>query len=175
MNWYSFTLTQTSDISLSLSSTDLGDPSQPALLAPAFSLYSGQFVTNSFDTNPIYPLASGQRGLVNTAASFSLTTQPQDGDPVANERTVNFITSASVSPGVAGTASIVNLLLGPGNYTIIAGGNNAYTAAQDGNNVYGATFSFSAAAVPVPGAFWLMASALGGLTLAGRRKLQSSL
>ena len=170
VNWYSFSLSQPSLVSLSLSSTDIGNVAQPALLAPAFSLYDGQFVTNSFDTNPIYPLADGQRGLVNTAGSFSMTTQPQDGDPVANERTVNFITSASVNPGETGTAAIVNLLLAPGDYTIIASGNNAYTAAEDGNNVYGATFSFSTTAVPAPGAFWLMSSAVAGFGLFGRRK-----
>jgi len=163
VNFYNFHLNQASFVSLSLTSTDIGDPvNAPALVAPAFSLYSGVFVAESFDTNPIYPLAQGQRGLVNTLGSFSLTTQPQDGDPVANERTVHFITSAT--DGGTGTAQINQFLLGPGDYTIIASGNSPYVPAQDGNAIYGATFAF-ATAVPEPGIVWML---LGGV-LAGLR------
>ena len=165
VNWYSFTLTKESTVSLSLVK-DLIE----GLAAPAFSLYSGLFVEDSYDVNPVIPLGPGQTGLVNTAASFSMTTATTTpaGTPLQNVRTLNFITSAT--DGGTGTAQLVNFLLGPGDYSIIAGGNSPYTAADDGLSIYGAKISFSTSPVPLPAGVWLFGSGLMGLLYSAKRK-----
>lgn len=167
VNWYSFTLTQTSEITLKLTSSALAGT---ALAAPAFSIYSGLFVKSSYDVNPIIPLLSDERGLVNTAGSFALTTDSITlTQAQANLRTINFITSATGSGN--GTAELVNYVLGPGSYSVIAGGNSPYTLNDDGYTNYGAVISYAAvSAVPVPGAFGLMSSALAVFGFFGRRK-----
>ena len=163
VNWYSFSLSQTSNVTITLQGFQdiAGDP---ALLNPAFSLYSGQFVDQSFDVNPIIPLAPNERGLVNTAQSFTLTTD--DANAAANLRTVDFLSSATAIG--TGTAELVNFLLGPGDYTVIAGGNSPL--ANDNGTTPSGIITFDASPVPLPGAFWLMSSAFAGLGLFGRRK-----
>jgi len=168
VNWYSFTLTQTSEITLSITSSDQAGPGTQ-LTAPAFSLYKGLFVDQSFDVNPLIPLGSN-RGLVNTAASFTLTTDSLSlAQAQANERTINYITSAT--DGGTGTAELVNYLLGPGSYSVIAGGNSPYDLAVDQSGLQlGAIIAFTSTPVPVPAAFWLMSTFLAGLGLFGKRK-----
>ncbi len=164
VNWYSFTLTKESTVSLSLVK-DLIE----GLAAPAFSLYSGLFVEDSYDVNPVIPLLPGQTGLVNTAATFSMTTTSGNlALDQKNLRTLNFITSAT--DGGTGTAQLVNFLLGPGDYSIIAGGNSPYTAADDGLSIYGAKISFATSPVPLPAGVWLFGSGLMGLLLSAKRK-----
>jgi len=167
VNWYSFTLSQASTVSLSLVK-DLFD----GLAAPAFSLYSGVFVEDSYDVNPIIPLQSGQTGLVNTAASFSMTTTSGNlALDQQNVRTLNFITSAT--DGGTGTAQLMNFNLGPGDYSVIAGGNSPYTLADDGLSIYAAKISFAAtpvSAVPLPAGIWLFGSGLMGLLFSVKRK-----
>ena len=172
VNWYSFTLTQASDVTLKFASSPVTGGAA-GLSALGLSLYSGLFVDNSFDVNLLIPLAAGQRGLVNTAQSFSMTTDTPNLTIAQHDlRTINFI--ADATDGGTGTAQLANVLLGPGSYSVIASGNNPWTVAEAGLAQYGATISFAAtpAAVPVPGAFWLMSSALGALGLFGRRKNQ---
>ncbi len=167
VNWYSFTLSQASTVSLSLVK-DLFD----GLAAPAFSLYSGVFVEDSYDVNPIIPLQPGQTGLVNTAASFSMTTTSGNlALDQHNVRTLNFITSAT--DGGTGTALLVNFLLGPGSYSVIAGGNIPFTTADEGLSIYAAKVSFAAtqvSAVPLPAGIWLFGSGLMGLLFSVKRK-----
>jgi len=166
VNWYSFTLTKESTVSLSLVKDING-----GLAAPAFSLYSGLFVEDSYDVNPIYLfVVDHQRGLVNTAASFSMTTagNTPEGTPEQNKRTINFITSAT--DGGTGTAQLVNFNLGPGDYSVIAGGNSLWTEADDGQSKYGAKISFATSPVPLPAGVWLFGSGLTGLLFAAKRK-----
>jgi hypothetical protein len=167
VNWYSFTLAQASTISLSLAKLPDG-----GLTAPAFSLYSGLFVDQSFDVNPIIPLLPGQNGLVNTAASFSMTTDTNVlSIDQAHLRTINFITSAT--DGGTGTAQLMNFNLGPGDYSVIAGGNSPYNVADDGLSIYAAKISFAASpvsAVPLPAGVWLFGSGLMGLLYSAKRK-----
>lgn len=167
VNWYSFKLTQASNINLSLVTDPFG-----GLTAPAFSLYSGVFVEDSYDVNPIIPLQPGQNGLVNTAASFSMTTDTNIlSIDQAHLRTINFITSAT--DGGTGTAQLVNFILGPGDYSVIAGGNSPYTLADDGLSIYAAKISFAASpvsAVPLPAGVWLFGSGLMGLLYSAKRK-----
>lgn len=185
--WYKFTLTSPEEITLKFTNANIPAANNP-LASLGFSLYSGLVVTQSYDVtgidgyttvNPntpanlntagVYP---DERGLVNTAASFSLTTASGTlAQRVANERTLNFITSAT--DGGTGTAQLVNYLLGPGDYSVVAGGNSAWSAAQEGFADSSATIMFSAvpvSAVPVPAAFWLMGSALAGFGFFGQRK-----
>ena len=170
VNWYNFHLSQATNITLTLAS-DTTTSAQAGLAAPAFSLYSGLFVNDSFDTNPIIPIPAGGRGLVNTAASFTLTTDTStiatDGLPADNVRTVNYLTSAT--DGGTGVADLVNYHLAAGDYTIIAGGNNVLNSTNEAAGaIYGATISLTS--VPVPGALWLMGSALASLRLVSRRQ-----
>jgi len=174
VNWYKFTLTQESYINLSLTSSDLAGAGTQ-LEAPAFSLYSGIFVNQSYDNDgtdlsAVVPTLVGERGLVNTAASFTLSTYTGvTSIDEANIRTVNFITG--VTDGGTGTAALVNYLLGPGTYTVVAAGNSPYTLAADNSGaLYGAIVAFTATPVPAPAAFWLMSTALTGLGLFGKRK-----
>lgn len=167
VNWYSFTLTQASTISMSLAKFPV-----EGLAAPAFSLYSGLFVDQSFDVNPIIPLLPGQNGLVNTAASFSMTTDTNVlSIDQAHLRTINFITSAT--DGGTGIAQLVNFNLAPGDYSVIAGGNIPYTLADDGLSIYAAKIAFAASpvsAVPLPAGVWLFGSGLMGLVYSAKRK-----
>jgi len=167
VNWYSFTLTRASNISLSLAKL----PAE-GLTAPAFSLYGGLFVDQSYDVNPIIPLLPGQKGLVNTAASFSMTTDTNTlSIDTANVRKINFITSAT--DGGTGTAQLVNFNLGPGDYSVIAGGNSPYNVADDGLSIYAAKISFAASpvsSVPLPAGVWLFGSGLMGLLYSAKRK-----
>jgi len=170
VNWYSFTLSQASDITLSISTVGIASSLNP-LTSIGFSLYSNTFVSQSYDITPVPGLTTGpgERGLVNTAASFTLTTASANvAYDISNERTISFITSQTGTD----TAALVNYLLGPGTYSVIAGGNDAYSLTQDGLANYTANVSFSATAapVPVPAAFWLMGSVLAGLRLFGGRK-----
>lgn len=176
VNWYSFTLTQTSDITLSITAATAAQAAanggDTPLAAPAFSLYNGLFVTNSYDVNPLIPL-DGHRGLVNTTASFSLTTDTTNlAQAQADLRTITYITSATDHG--TGTAELVNYLLGPGSYSVVAGGNipnpNPDEVAQ--SDAWITFTSTTVTAVPVPGAFWLMSSALLSLGFFGRRKNQ---
>ncbi|MDD2658557.1 MAG: hypothetical protein PHY54_02610 [Methylococcales bacterium] len=185
--WYKFTLTSPEDITLKITNSGIAAANNP-LAAIGFSLYSGTVVSQSFDvtgingyttvtpntpasqnTAGVYP---DERGLVNTAGSFSLTTAAGTiAQRIANERTLNFITSAT--DGGTGTAQLVNYLLGPGDYSVVAGGNSAWNVDQEGLANSTATVMFSAvpvSAVPVPAAFWLMGSALAGFGFFGQRK-----
>lgn len=167
VNWYSFTLSQASTVSLSLVK-DVFD----GLAAPAFSLYSGLFVEDSYDVNPVIPLQPGQNGLVNTAATFSMTTTSGNLTlDQQNVRTLNFIISAI--DGSTGTAQLVNYILGPGSYSVIASGNSPYAAEDDGLSIYAAKISFAAtpvSAVPLPAGVWLFGSGLIGLLYSAKRK-----
>lgn len=173
VSFYSFTLTQASDINFSLTSAGFNPVG-----ALGFSLYSGLLVRNAWDFSrlPGYSATAGEKGLVNTAASFTMATDTGNNTIDTNNiRTLNFLTSTT--DGGTGTASLVNYLLGPGKYSIVAGGNTAWSLAQDLNSTYTANVSFSAtpaavSAVPVPAAFWLMGSALVSLRVFGQRKSQ---
>ena len=82
-------------------------------------------------------------------------------------RTVNYLTSAT--DGGTGVADLVNYHLAAGDYTIIAGGNNVLNSTNEAAGaIYGATISLTS--VPVPGALWLMGSALASLRLVSRRQ-----
>jgi hypothetical protein len=185
--WYSFSLTSAEDITLKITNAGIPAASNP-LATIGFSLYSGTFVNQSFDVTgvngyttvtPDTPASQNtagvtpdERGLVNTAGSFSLTTASGTlATKMANERTINYITSTT--DGGTGTAQLVNYLLGPGTYSVLAGGNSAWNIDQDGVANSSATVTFSAvpvSAVPVPAAFWLMGSALAGFGFFGQRK-----
>ena len=72
---------------------DNGANTVPA--APAFSLYNGQFVDQSFDSGSIILLAADGRDLVNTAGDFTLTATNGDATDISNERTVHYLTCAT--------------------------------------------------------------------------------
>ena len=186
LGWYSFTLTKASDVTLNFTNAGIAAASNP-LTALGLSLYSGIFVTNSFDAltpahyaaisaaniaKTPYPLTTqaNERGLVNTAGSFSMTTDTANANN--NIRTVNYI--ASATDGGTGTASLIEHNLAAGTYTVIGGGNLAWNINQDGIANSAATISFTStpavSAVPVPGAVWLMGTALAGFRLFGQRK-----
>ena len=113
-----------------------------------------------------YPLNQpiGQRGLVNTLGSFALTTD--DSNAAINVRTINYINSTTdAGTGIA----LLTAILQPGDYTIIAGGNNPWDPVNDNRANYNAQINFSSSAVPVPSAVWLMGSVLAGFRLLGRR------
>jgi len=174
VGWYGFTLTEASDITLKFTNAGIVAGDAP-LTALGFSLYSGQLWNNAYDITklPDYSTApgDGQRGLVNTAASFGMTTEGNIANATAHIRNLTFLTSAS--DGGTGTASLVNYLLGPGTYSVIAGGNSLFTDLEDANAAWAGKISYSAvapSAVPVPAAFWLMGSALAGFRFFGQRK-----
>lgn len=161
VNWYSFSLTAAAEITLTL--TSVNDGTNPALAAPAFSLYSGVLVTDAWDDSIYAPLPAGQRGAVNTAQSFGMTLQTDSTG--ADWRVIDFLGSAT--DGGTGTAQLARVLLGPGDYTVIAGGNTPYVA-DEAFPAFQANIALTA--VPLPGAFWLMSAAMAGLGFIGRGK-----
>lgn len=183
VSFYSFTLTKPSDINLSVNSTGYNPVG-----ALGFSLYSGLLVRNAWDFSQLagYSATAGEKGLVNTAASFTMTTDTShnatqtsidhaNAVDTANIRTIDYLTSAT--NGGTGAAALTNYLLGPGSYTVVTGGDNPWSNDDDEMAIYTANVSFSAtpaavSAVPVPAAFWLMGSALVSLRLFGQRKNQ---
>lgn len=183
IRWFSFNLTQTSDVTINIANTGAGafpnyngagvqnpDPAKASFtsigdLDIGFSLYSGLLPAAAFENAavggiPVYPAAPGNNGLFDADNNVTM------GNNSGVIGTINYIGHKNAG-GVGVSESQLFSNLGPGNYSIAVGG-----AVTGGSNlgIYGVTAGLAVQPVPVPGAVWLFGSAIAGLIGFGRRK-----
>ena len=169
-----------------------GDPLQPV---DPITFQPLQNVTDA-DPSGLYLKHSGYRDTVNNTyeGQFDAFGSWSMGNASLQHSTVEYVLAVSgtsdsdPSRGLtwggngnhntaAGTGeSLLQYYLPAGTYSVAGGGEacNNGTAACTGG-FYSATFSLTVQPVPLPAAFWLMGSALTGLSILGRRKKPSIL
>jgi hypothetical protein len=178
MQFFKFTLSQDSDVTISFTSGQNG-------LNPAFSLYSGLLPDEAHDDTTFDPLnaldsnfdpiphptdsaywnsSNIREGQFNALGSWSMA---NDSDEWAEIQYITHMNSNSLSS--VGASEVLNYVLQAGSYTIAAAGASSSSV----NALLSGTLSFSAVpvAVPLPSAVWLMGSAVAGFgAMGGRRK-----
>ncbi|AEG01144.1 VPLPA-CTERM sorting domain-containing protein [Methylomonas methanica] len=193
--WFSFDLSGTSKVSISVAATGAGDfvgnegpVSSVGALDVGFTLYSGVVPLESIESDTLTGTGFGGFGGFNdqgvattqdqtTAASAFVGAGPGDvtlGNADGDWATIGYITH--VNNGGAGVTEMLNnWLLQAGSYTLLVGGasqplfdGDGITLLNDGS--YGLIANLTVQPVPVPGAVWLFGSAMAGLAGFGRRK-----
>lgn len=150
-NWTALTLTEAADLTITLAAN--GSTSGRTLV-PAFTIWSGHQQTDNG--------TAGGYHVYNNAGNFDWSTV----DPTILSNSLNYVGNATA----AGTDSSISktFSLGPGQYSIVFGGNPPSGAAA-GPVPYQATLT----TVPVPAAVWLFGSGLIGLAGLARRKFSA--
>lgn len=186
--FFKFHLDQSSLVTITFS-----DISGTDALNPAFSLYSGLFAAEAHDDTTVDPL--NPKVLVSTPTPHVVKlASPVDNGVLSPFRdtehveyrgqfdaldswsmannsgewaVIQYLTH--VGPAGGNSVSLVNYLLGAGDYTIAAGGGTVYDAATALEGLDG-QISLSVTAVPLPAAVWLFAPVLAGLTATARKR-----
>ena len=193
-DFFKFTLTQASNVSISFS-----DTTHSGILNPAFSLYNGFFSDEAHDDTTVDPLnpvhfvstptphgvkdaspvdngvTTDWQGHVSAFRDTANVTYKGQFDALhswsmANEggdwSVAEYITHAGPTGG--NSVSLTNYYLPAGFYTIAAAGGTAF---NNDTNVTGlaGTVAFSASPVPLPATVWLFGSVVAGFA-ASRRK-----
>ena len=193
-DFFKFTLTQASNVSISFS-----DPTHSGILNPAFSLYNGFFSDEAHDDttvdplNPVHfvstPIPHGVKvaspvdngvttdwlGHVSAFRDTANVTYKGQFDALhswsmANEggdwSVAEYITH--VGPTGGNSVSLTDYYLPAGFYTIAAAGGTAFNVNTNITGLAG-TVAFSASPVPLPATVWLFGTAVAGFA-ASRRK-----
>ncbi|NGZ94674.1 MAG: hypothetical protein CV089_00825 [Nitrospira sp. WS110] len=151
--WTALTLTEAADLTITLAANGPATSGNAigTSLVPAFSLFSGQQQTDGG--------LNGGYHVYNNSGTFDWSTIDVGYGPT----TMSYVGNASAS----GTDSTISktFSLGPGQYSIVFGGNPPSGAAA-GPVPYQATLT----TVPVPAAVWLFGSGLAGLAGLARRR-----
>ncbi|MCP9460733.1 MAG: VPLPA-CTERM sorting domain-containing protein [Nitrospira sp.] len=194
VSFFAFTLTQPSLVDIHVYSTqnELG-------LNPAFTLYAGLMGQQAHDDTAIDPLnpvdgsfnkiaspvddgvttdALGRvspfrdtanvdfEGQFNALGSWSMASDPADGGVW---RVLEYLTHRNETPG---NESLLNYLLGPGSYTIVASGAacNISSASCTGPFITGSVLLTNIRPIPLPAAVYLFGAGLVGLAGLARRR-----
>lgn len=195
--WYKFEITnpQGAIIDLSVVGGVTSLPASPALtlladLTPAFTLYRGLVPDHAHDGANQVPGKVGMwQALADTTMGNGIgDVYDANGNFLYNDpgtvSTINYLTHRGTVDGTETTASLNNLFLTPGSYTLTVGGTcyecfpqyertdpshpdydpnyeNNIIAIEDDAAIYrGVNMALTVHPVPVPGAIWLMASGL---------------
>ncbi|MBK9947427.1 MAG: hypothetical protein IPP12_09625 [Nitrospira sp.] len=148
-NWTALTLTEATDLTVTLAANGSG-------LLPAFALWQGQQNTDNGTV--------GGYHVYNNSGNFDWSTQ----DPGADSSSLNYVGNESNSGALSSVSKTFSL--GPGLYSLVFGG-----AARD---VPGAATGFlgyqaTLTTTPVPAAVYLFGSGLIGLAGLARRKFSA--
>jgi hypothetical protein len=151
-NWTALTLTEAAHLSVTLEAT----VESPGLV-PAFSLYSGQQLTDNG--------SAGGWHVYNNAGNFDWSS----ADPTYDSSSLNYIGNEANLGGLS-SISKVFFSLAAGDYTLVYGGNPP-EGTPVGPVGYQATLTTSP--VPVPAAVWLFGSGLAGVVAFARRRMSA--
>ncbi len=148
-NWTALTLTEATDLTVTLAANGSG-------LLPAFALWQGQQNT---DNGTI-----GGYHVYNNAGNFDWSTV----DPGADSSSLNYVGNESNSGALSSVSKTFSL--GPGLYSLVFGGAaRGVSGAATGFLGYQATLT--TAPVPLPAAVWLFGSGVVGVIAFARRRM----